>query len=74
MTTMTDAQIRLACLDAAVRTQGNPNYVQTAREYYSFVTEHTQAAKTPEPVAPTEEAPETPSASQQLRVQKAARK
>jgi hypothetical protein len=69
-----DTEIRLRCLDAAVRTQGNPNHIQTARDYYSFVMEHAQAAKAPEPVAPTEEPTETPSASQQVRVQKGARK
>jgi hypothetical protein len=36
---MDDKQIRLACLDAAVRTAGNPNHIQQAREYYAFVTE-----------------------------------
>jgi hypothetical protein len=36
---MDDKQLRLACLDAAVRTIGNPNHIQQAREYYAFVTE-----------------------------------
>lgn len=36
---MDDTQIRLACLDAAVRTAGNPNHIQVARSYYEFVTE-----------------------------------
>ncbi len=36
---MDDAEIRLRCIDAAVRTVGNPNHVNQAREYYAFVTE-----------------------------------
>lgn len=36
---MNDTEIRIACVQAAVATVGNPNHVQQAREYYAFVTE-----------------------------------
>jgi hypothetical protein len=43
---MNDTEIRLACIQAAVATAGNPNHVQQAREYYAFVTEGAQKAET----------------------------
>lgn len=46
---MNDIEIRIACVQAAVATVGNPNHINQAREYYNFVTE--QAA----PEAPAEE-------------------
>ena len=42
MTTITDHEIRLRCLDVAVRNPGNPNIVQQAREFYAFATEKPQ--------------------------------
>lgn len=36
---MTDQEIRVACVQAASVTPGNPNHVQMAREYYEFVME-----------------------------------
>lgn len=36
---MTDTEVRIACIQAAVATVGNPNHIQQAREYYNFVTE-----------------------------------
>ena len=36
---MTDQEVRVACVQAASVTPGNPNHVQMAREYYEFVME-----------------------------------
>jgi hypothetical protein len=43
---MDDIEVRIACINAAANTPGNPNHVLMAREYYAFVTEGTET--TPE--------------------------
>ena len=35
---MNDTEIRVRCIEAAVRVPGNPNTVQQAREFYEFAT------------------------------------
>jgi hypothetical protein len=77
-----DQAIRIECVKAAVATVGNPNHVQTAREYYAFVTEPNaveafmegaeEAASTHQSIEAAEAAADTEtseelSASQQLR-------
>lgn len=42
---LTDQEIRLACIQHAAATPGNPNTVSLAREYYGFVTETPEAPK-----------------------------
>lgn len=42
----TDTQIRLACLEQAVKTPGNPNHLQSAQKYYDWVTQANVEAKT----------------------------
>ncbi len=36
---MTQQELRLECIKAAVATQGEPDKVRTARKYYEFVSE-----------------------------------
>ena len=42
---LTDQEIRIACIQHAAATPGNPNTVTLAREYYAFVTETPEAPK-----------------------------
>lgn len=42
---LTDQEVRLACIQHAAATPGNPNTVSLAREYYGFVTETPEAPK-----------------------------
>lgn len=58
-------EIRLACIQAAVSTPGNPNHVQQAQEYYDFVMKGDEA-----PVAEEVETPATTTTT----TKKAARK
>lgn len=57
---MNDVEIRIACVQAAVQTTGNPNHVQQARAYYDFVTEGNSPAATEEVTTQdeTDEAPQ----------------
>ncbi len=50
---MTDLEVRLACLRLAVDTQGSPDKIKTARDYYGWIADGATEA-------PTVEAPKLP--------------
>jgi hypothetical protein len=66
-----DQQTRIACLQAAMQSTGNPNHVTLAREFYVFVTEGQQAQKY---VAPAPNEADAPAPKQQALQQKTNRR
>lgn len=46
---MNDTEIRLRCIEAAVKVAGNPNTLQQARSFYEFATEAAPTTAAEEP-------------------------